>query len=38
MGGLTVEDPDQKIYASDISNGHTLVRKGKQGVLILVLK
>lgn len=38
LGGLTVEDPDQKIYASDISSGHTLVRKGKQGVLILVLK
>ncbi len=38
LGGLTVEDPDQKIYASDISDGHTLVRKGKQGVLILVLK
>lgn len=38
MGGLTVEDPDQKIYTSDISSSHTLVRKGKQGVLILVLK
>lgn len=38
LGGLTVEDPDQKIYASDISSGHTLVRKGKQGVLILILK
>lgn len=38
LGGLTIENPDQKIYASDISTGHTLVRKGKQGVLILVLK
>ena len=38
LGGLPITDPDQKIYAGDLSNGFTLVRRGKQGVLILVLK
>ena len=38
LGGMTIENPDQKIYAGDISSGYALVRKGKQGVLILVLK
>ena len=36
--GQTIENPDQKVYAGDFSNGYALVRKGKQGVLVLVLK
>ena len=38
LSGQTIENPDQKIYPGDFSAGHALVRKGKQGVLILVLK
>lgn len=38
LSGQTIEDPDQKIYLGDLSHGYALVRKGKQGVLILVLK
>ncbi|MDP2651884.1 MAG: tyrosine--tRNA ligase, partial [bacterium] len=38
LSGQTIEDPDQKIYVGDLGDGHALVRKGKQGVLILVLK
>jgi len=33
-----VENPDQKIYAGDFHDGYALVRKGRQGVLVLVLK
>lgn len=38
LSGQTMENPDQKIYAGDLSRGYALVRKGKQGVLVLVLK
>lgn len=38
LSGQTIENPDQKIFPGDFSAGHALVRKGKQGVLILVLK
>lgn len=38
LSGLPITDPDQKIYPGDFSAGHALVRRGKQGVLILVLK
>ena len=38
LSGQTISDPDQKVYNGDLSNGYALVRKGKQGVLILVLK
>ncbi len=38
LSGQTIENPDQKVYPGDLSNGYALVRKGKQGVLILVLK
>src|SRR3989344_3262080 len=38
LGGPTITDPDQKVYAGDLSGGYALVRKGKQGVLILVLQ
>lgn len=38
MGGLPITVPDQKVYPGDFRDGYTLVRKGKQGVLVLVLK
>ncbi len=45
LSGQTIENPDQKIYPGDLprgkaglSHGYALVRKGKQGVLILALK
>lgn len=38
LSGQTIENPDQKIFAGDLSRGFALVRKGKRGVLILVLK
>ncbi len=38
LSGQTIENPDQKVYPGDLKNGYALVRKGKQGVLILVLK
>ncbi|MEK7114057.1 MAG: S4 domain-containing protein, partial [Patescibacteria group bacterium] len=38
LSGQTITNPDQKVYNGDFSNGYALVRKGKQGVLILVLK
>ena len=38
LSGQTITDPDQKVFNGDFKNGHALVRKGKQSVLILVLK
>ncbi len=38
LSGLPITNPDQKLYTGDLSGGYALVRKGKQGVLILVLK
>ena len=38
LSGQTIENPDQKIFLGDLSSGYALVRKGKQGVLVLVLK
>ncbi|MFH1178676.1 MAG: tyrosine--tRNA ligase [bacterium] len=38
LSDQVIENPDQRIYAGDLSGGYALVRKGKQGVLILVLK
>ena len=38
LSGQTIADPDQKVFNGDFKNGYALVRKGKQGVLILVLK
>jgi tyrosyl-tRNA synthetase len=38
LSGQTILDPDQKIFLGDLSLGYALVRKGKQGVLVLVLK
>lgn len=38
LSGQTIENPDQKIFPGDFSHGYALVRKGKRGVLVLVLK
>jgi tyrosyl-tRNA synthetase len=38
INGLVVTSPDQKVYPGDFKNGACLIRKGKQGVLVLVLK
>ena len=38
LGGLPISDPDQKLFPGDFKDGHALVRKGKQNVLLLVLK
>jgi len=38
LSGQTITDPDLKVYNGDLTGGYALVRKGKQGVLILVLK
>jgi tyrosyl-tRNA synthetase len=38
LNGQLIENPDQKVHLGDLLNGRALVRKGKQGVLILVLK
>jgi len=38
LSSFPIENPDQKIHLGDLPGGYALVRKGKQGVLILVLK
>jgi|CXWL01.1.fsa_nt_gi tyrosyl-tRNA synthetase len=38
LSGFPIPDPDQKLHLGDLSGGYALVRKGKQGVLVLVLK
>ncbi|MFA6408526.1 MAG: tyrosine--tRNA ligase [Candidatus Paceibacterota bacterium] len=38
LGGFPITEPDQKLYQGDLSGDYALVRRGKQGVLILVLK
>lgn len=38
LSGLSITDPDQRICQGDMSSGYTLVRKGKQGVLVIILK
>lgn len=38
LNGQPIENPDQKLYPGDFHDGHALVRKGKQGVLVVVLK
>ena len=38
LSGFPIQDPDQKLYRGDFADGHALVRRGKQSVLILVLK
>ena len=38
LSGQPIKNPDQKIYLGDLANGYALVRKGKQGVLVLILK
>ena len=38
LSGLSVIDPSQELHTHDLPGGYALLRKGKQGVLILVLK
>ena len=38
LSGLSVIDPGQELHPHDLPGGYALLRKGKQGVLILVLK
>jgi tyrosyl-tRNA synthetase len=38
LSGFPIQDPDQKLHSGDLSSGYALVRRGKQNVLILVLK
>jgi tyrosyl-tRNA synthetase len=38
LNGMAVSAPDQKAFLGDFPGGACLVRKGKQGVLVLVLK
>lgn len=38
LSGQMIEDPDHKISLVDFMHGYALVRKGKRGVLVLVLK
>ena len=38
LSGFPIQDPEQKLHQGDLSSGYALVRKGKQNVLILVLK
>lgn len=38
LSGQTIANPDQKVFPGDLSAGHVIVRKGKQGVLVLILK
>jgi tyrosyl-tRNA synthetase len=38
LSGFPIENPGQDLHVNDLPGGYALVRKGKQGVLILVLK
>jgi len=38
LGDMVITNPDQKLSLGDLPGGYALVRKGKQSVLILVLK
>jgi len=38
LGDMRLENPDQEVHSGDFHGGYALVRKGKQGVLVLVLK
>jgi tyrosyl-tRNA synthetase len=38
LGGFPITDPSQDLHTADLSGGYALVRKGRQGVLVLVLK
>lgn len=38
LSGFPIQDPDQKLYQGDLPSGYALIRKGRQNVLILVLK
>ena len=38
LSDFLIENPDQQLGQGDFHEGHALVRKGKQGVLVLILK
>jgi len=38
LGDMKIENAEQEVHLGDFHQGYTLVRKGKQGVLVLVLK
>ncbi|HUY05393.1 MAG TPA: tyrosine--tRNA ligase [Candidatus Paceibacterota bacterium] len=38
LSGFPIENPAQELHTHDLPGGYALVRKGKQGVLVLVLK
>lgn len=38
LNGQGIDNPDQKVFPGDFHDGAAFVRKGKQGVLVLVLK
>ncbi|MFI5260315.1 MAG: tyrosine--tRNA ligase [Candidatus Paceibacteria bacterium] len=38
LSGFQIDNPAQDLHTNDLPGGYALVRKGKQGVLILVLK
>jgi tyrosyl-tRNA synthetase len=38
LNGFPVPNPDQKLFVHDLPGGVALLRKGKRGVLVLVLK
>ena len=38
LGGFGIENPAQELHTHDLPGGYALVRKGKHGVLVLVLK
>ncbi|PIR83392.1 hypothetical protein COU19_00815 [Candidatus Kaiserbacteria bacterium CG10_big_fil_rev_8_21_14_0_10_56_12] len=38
LGDMKIGNPEKEVYLGDFHEGCTLVRKGKQGVLVLVLK
>ena len=38
LADLAITSPDHKLYPGDLGGGYALLRRGRQGVLILVLK
>ncbi len=38
LSGLSLTDPEQELHFGDLPHGYALIRKGRQGVLVLVLK
>ena len=38
LGDMTIQNVDQEVHVADFHDGYVLLRKGKQGVLVLILK